>query len=159
LGAGQHPRIPSLRVGLDEADVREIDSNSIHPCVQRQAGDNHPFTLTDVLRTRDEVMRATSTHVHRHLTIGVTHRDSIWKDQPSDAVADDVPDETGVVGRTRLDRVYAVEVAKQGARNRRRPDIRANVDHGAPDGQLACLENLGERQTTPYAEAMFNPFG
>src|SRR5262245_23318306 len=102
------------------------------------------------------MMRATSSHAHRHLTIGVSNRDSIWKHEPSDAVADDVPHKTRVIEGIRLDRVHAVEVAKQGARNRRRPDIRADVDHGAPLGQLARLENLGKRQTTPYAKATRN---
>jgi hypothetical protein len=112
-----------------------------------------------MLRLGDEMVRAASPHAHRHLTIHVPNRDSIWKYEPSDAVADDVPHETGVVERIRLDRVHPVKIAKQGARNRCCPHIRADVDHGASDGQLACLEDFGEWQATPYGEAMRNPFG
>src|SRR4030095_11295868 len=117
FGAGQHACVPSLRVGLDEADVCKIDLHSIHPGVQSQTWDNDPLVFTDMLRARDEMVRAASPHAHRHLTLDVANGDSIWKHEASHPVADDVPHETGVVERIRLDRVDPIEVAKQSARN------------------------------------------
>ena len=151
--ASEHAEVPSLRIRLDESDLRQVDADAIDPCVKRQTRDSHALVLLDIGRAGHKMMRSALQRPHRHVAVRIANRNAIRQHEAPDTVGDDVPHEARVVGRVGFGGVHAVEVAQQRARNRGRPDVRADVDHHAAHCQLARLQDLGQREPPLSFEA------
>ena len=150
---GEHAEIPSLRIRLDEPDLRQVDADALDPCVKGQTRDGHVLALLDIGRAGHKMMRSALQRPHRHVAVRIANRNAIRQHEATDTVGDDVPHEARVVRRVGFGGVHSVEVAKEGARDRSRPDVRADIDHHSSNGQFACLQDFAQGEAPSSFEA------
>src|SRR5258705_3399180 len=88
--AGEHAEVPSLRVRLDESDLREVDADPLDPCVKRQTRYSHALIPLDIGGASHKMMRSALQRPHRHVAVRIADRHAIRQYEALDSVGNDV---------------------------------------------------------------------